>query len=156
MLYFAYGSNMDLSQMRERCPSAHFVCIAKLKDHRLAFTRKSEKRGCGVADDIPEQGRDVWGVVYEIDQRDLRRLDKCEGFIPGRRREDNAYVSEERHVYSDGNEDASLVALVYFAIQQNNPPHPNAEYKQLIVDGARYWHLPMPYIEELELIEIAT
>ena len=109
-----------------------------------------------MADVIPEQGRDVWGVVYEIDQRDLRRLDKCEGFIPGRRREDNAYVSEERHVYSDGNEDASLVALVYFAIQQNNPPHPNAEYKQLIVDGARYWHLPMPYIEELELIEIAT
>ena len=49
MLYFAYGSNMEWKQMRERCPSAMFVCIAKLKDRRLAFTRKSKDRGCGVA-----------------------------------------------------------------------------------------------------------
>jgi gamma-glutamylcyclotransferase (GGCT)/AIG2-like uncharacterized protein YtfP len=155
MLYFAYGSNMEWSQMRERCPSARFVCIAKLKCHRLAFTRKSEKRGCGVADFIPEQGLDVWGIVYEIDERELGRLDKCEGFVPGRRREDNAYFREERHVYRDGNDDAPLVALVYFAIRQNNPPRPNTEYKRLIVDGARYWHLPEDYIRELEQIEVA-
>jgi len=155
MLYFAYGSNMDWSQMRERCPSARFVCVAKLKDHRLAFTRKSEKRGCGVSDVIPDLGHDVWGIVYEIDLRDLGRLDKCEGFVPGRPREENAYFREERHVYRDGNDDAPLVALVYFAIQQNNPPQPNAEYKRLIVDGARNWHLPEDYIRELEQIEAA-
>jgi gamma-glutamylcyclotransferase len=98
MLYFAYGSNMDWSQMRERCPSARFFCVAKLKKDTLAFTRRSEKRGCGVSDVIPNQARDVWGVVYGIDARDLSRLDKCEGFVPGRRREDNAYFREERRV----------------------------------------------------------
>jgi gamma-glutamylcyclotransferase (GGCT)/AIG2-like uncharacterized protein YtfP len=154
MLYFAYGSNMDWSQMRERCPTAQFVCVAKLKDHHLAFTRKSEKRGCGVSDVIPERGHDVWGVVYEIDERDLGRLDKCEGFVPGRRQEDNAYFREERRVYRDGNEDDPLLVSVYFAIQQPNPPLPNDNYKRLIVGGARYWHLPDAYIQELERIEV--
>jgi hypothetical protein len=154
MLYFAYGSNMDLSQMRERRPSVRFVCVAKLKDHRLAFTRRSKKRGCGVSDVIPNPDHDVWGVVYEIDERDFGRLDTCEGFVPGRPRKENAYFREERHVYRDGNDDAPLLPLVYFAIKQNNPPRPNAECKGLIVDGARYWHLPEDYIRELEEIEV--
>ena len=50
MLYFAYGSNLDWAQMKSRCPSATFVDRAKLKDHRLAFTRKSKDRDCGAAD----------------------------------------------------------------------------------------------------------
>ncbi len=154
MLYFAYGSNMDWGQMRERCPSARFACVAKLKDHRLAFTRKSEKRGCGVSDVIPDPGRDVWGVVYEIDEHDLGRLDKYEGFVPGRRREDNAYFREERHVGRDGNESDPLAVWVYFAIPQPNPPLPNEEYKRLIVEGARFWHLPEDYISQLEQIEV--
>jgi len=156
MLYFAYGSNLDWSQMRERCPSARFVSVAKLKDHRLAFTRKSVERRCGVSDVIPDRGLNVWGVVYEIDEPDLVRLDKCEGFVPGRGREENSYFREERYVYRDGNDDAPLLALVYFAIPQNNPPRPNAEYKRLIVDGARHWHLPVDYILELEQIEVVA
>jgi gamma-glutamylcyclotransferase len=44
-LTFAYGSNLDCTQMRERCPSTRFVCIAALKDYRLAFTRHSRGRG---------------------------------------------------------------------------------------------------------------
>src|SRR5207247_4630457 len=33
-LYFAYDSNMDWAQMKERCPFAKFVCRAKLPSHR--------------------------------------------------------------------------------------------------------------------------
>ena len=65
MLYFAYGSMMDLGEMRGRCTSAKFVAVAKLPDHSLQFTRRSIKRGCGVADVVPEPGRDVWGVVLK-------------------------------------------------------------------------------------------
>jgi hypothetical protein len=36
MQYFVCGSNMDWLQMREHCPSAHFVGIALLPDHKLA------------------------------------------------------------------------------------------------------------------------
>ena len=152
MFYFAYGSNMDFSQMRERCPSARFVCVAKLKDHRLAFTRKSEKRKCGVSDVIQQEGSDVWGVVYEIDERDIGLLDQTEGFRPGRT--ENDYVREERQVFAEGDNKKPLLVSVYFAIKEDNPPKPNIKYKQLIVNGAKYWHLPDAYIQELERIEV--
>ncbi len=155
MLYFAYGSNMDWSQMRKRCPSVCFVCVAKLKDYRLAFTRKSIKRDCGVADVVPAPGHDVWGVVYEIEERDTGRLNKCEGFDPGRPHEKNAYVREDRHVYVDENEEKPLAVQVYFAIRQSNPPLPNEEYKSLIVGGAKHWYIPEEYIKALEQIEVA-
>jgi len=56
MLNFAYGSNMNWNQMRERCPSSRFVGIAVLRDHKLAFTRESVNHGCGVADVVAEDG----------------------------------------------------------------------------------------------------
>jgi len=34
MLYFAYGSNLDPVQMGERCPGAHVVGLAALREHR--------------------------------------------------------------------------------------------------------------------------
>lgn len=154
MLYIAYGSNMDWSQMRERCPSTRFVAAAKLKDHRLDFIRESTARDCGVADAVPERGHEVWGVVYEIDERDLGQLDRSEGFAPGRKR--NAYVREARHVYADGDEENPIAAFVYFAVRQARPPLPGAEYKQLIVEGAKFWHLPEEYVQKLEKIETAS
>src|SRR5260370_28717436 len=82
MLYFAYGSNMDWDQMKTRCPSACFVGVAVLRDHRLAFTRRSKKRACGVADAVPEEGAAVWGAVFEIADVDIGRLDDTEGYRP--------------------------------------------------------------------------
>ena len=84
MLYFAYGSNMDCAQIRTRCPSASFIGIAKLPNHKIAFTRKSTRRGCGVADVVRQDGAGVWGVVYEITDSDLAQLDKDEGYREGR------------------------------------------------------------------------
>ena len=100
MLYFAYGSNMDLRQMRRRCPSYRFVSIAKLEDHKLAFTRRSPRRRCGVADVIPSPGEEVWGVLYNIKtRRDVLALDRAEGYKAGRKRV-NGYDRELRKVWS--------------------------------------------------------
>lgn len=156
MLYFAYGSNMDWNQMRERCTSSQFVGVALLKDHQLAFTRYSDSRKCGVADAVHEEGTEVWGIVYKILDTEIAMLDKCEGFQPGREQHKNAYVREERHVWRDGDREEPLLVHVYFANQQKDPPPPNAAYKKLIVDGARYWHLPAHYIDQLERTETAN
>lgn len=137
--------------MRERCPSAMFVCIAKLKDYRLAFTRTSIKRGCGVADVVIKSGSDVWGVVFQIDERDIGNLDAKEGYVPGR--SGNAYTRMECHVYEDGDEQKSIAAMMYTVTdKQGNVPLPNAEYKRQLVEGAIYWHLPSEYLQRLEAI----
>jgi gamma-glutamylcyclotransferase (GGCT)/AIG2-like uncharacterized protein YtfP len=154
MIYFAYGSNMNWHQMQSRCPTARFVGIALLADHKLAFTRKSTKRGCGVCDVVPERGREVWGVVYEISDMDVGQLDTSEGYRPGRDR--NSYWRRECLVFLDGDERRPLTVSAYFGEPQPSPPLPNAEYKHLIVSGARHWHLPEKYVEELESIEVGA
>ena len=35
--YIAYGSNLNIAQMDERCPGAQPVCTAKLEDYELVF-----------------------------------------------------------------------------------------------------------------------
>ena len=155
MLYFAYGSNLDWNPMRGRCPSARFVCKAKLSDHRLAFTRKSKDRGCGVADVLQAHGHEVWGVVYQIDECDVGQLDKSEGFRPRQSLEENAYLRTECHVFAEGDKEKPLLVSIYIANKQDNPPLPSDEYKRQIVEGAKYWHLSGEYIKELEKIAVA-
>lgn len=155
MLYFAYGSNMDAGQMRQRCPSAQFVAIAKLPDHRLAFTRHAKDRDCGTCDGVPEPGQNIWGVVFDLSESDLRRLDESEGYQPGRQLGANCYVREQRQVCRDGKGDEPLLVWLYFANRQPNPPLPNAAYKKQLVEGAKFWRLPQEYQVQLARIQTA-
>ncbi|HWH91898.1 MAG TPA: gamma-glutamylcyclotransferase family protein [Candidatus Binatia bacterium] len=153
MLYFAYGSNMDWAQMKERCPSAKFVCRAKLPSHRLAFTRMSVSRGCGVADIWRDEKNDVWGVIYELVENELETLDKDEAFRPGRPDDQNDYTRENCYVWHEGDAKRPLIVAIYRGHPQPNPPLPDCDYKNLIVAGARHWQLPADYIQELESIQ---
>jgi gamma-glutamylcyclotransferase len=153
MLYFAYGSNMDAEQMKERCPSAKFVCRAKLPSHRLAFTRMSIIRRCGVADILRDETNDVWGVVYELVESELENLDNDEAFRLGRPDDQNDYTRENCYVWHEGDANRPLLVAIYRGHPQPDPPLPNCDYKNLIVAGARHWQLPGYYIQELESIQ---
>lgn len=153
MLYFAYGSNMDWEQMRQRCESAGFLHRVTLPDRQIAFTRKSVNRGCGVADVVRAAGRRAWGVVYDIAETDAGKLDACEGYQPGRTW--NAYWRRECTVFIDDDAQSPLVCSSYFATPQPEPPLPNRAYVRHLLDGARYWGLPAEYIGQLEAIATA-
>jgi gamma-glutamylcyclotransferase (GGCT)/AIG2-like uncharacterized protein YtfP len=155
MLYFAYGSNLDSAQMRQRCPSARFVAVAKLPDHQLAFTRYAKDRGCGTCDGVPEAGQDIWGVVFDISEADLRRLDESEGYQPRRPLKENAYLREQREVLRDGKKDEPVQVWLYFANREPNPPLPNAAYMKQLVEGAKFWGLPEEYQARLKRIQTA-
>lgn len=77
--YFAYGSNMDEQQMKERCPSAVLIGPSTLADYRLAFTIFSPKRLCGCADIVANKGETVYGLLYELSRADVDALDAFEG-----------------------------------------------------------------------------
>jgi len=153
MLYFAYGSNMHSAQMKQRCPSATFVCRAKVPSHRLAFTLTSLERGCGVADVVRDDTKDVWGVIYELPENELKELDKDESFRPGRPDDQNEYTREKHYVWAEGDTNRPLLVSLYRGHPQLDQPLPSCEYKKLIVEGARHWHLPADYIRELESIQ---
>jgi gamma-glutamylcyclotransferase len=152
MLCFAYGSNMDCSQMRERCPSASFFCVAKLNGYRLAFSRRSVKRGCGVADVLRSDDAQahVWGVVYAITSpEDIERLDRLEGVHSG------AYVRKDSETVYPRDTKQPLTVSIYVANAEPSPPLPSTEYKNLILGGATFWKLPEDYIASLEQIKTA-
>lgn len=159
MLYFAYGSNMLFDQMRERCPSAAYVCVAGLDGYRLAFTRKasgasSPWRGFGVADIVVHEGERVWGAVFEIDERDIGALDRSEGCRPGR--ETNAYRRVEVQIARDAESENPLLAQTYVVCTREEPnPVPHRDYVARIVAGAKSWNLPADYLQALERIEVS-
>ena len=107
MLYFAYGSNLDWKRMKERCSSAEFFCKASLPDYRIEFTRKSNLLNCGVADIIWDEDNKVYGVVYKIDEVDLGKLDKHEGYVP--QRDNNAYKRIEIMVFEEDNKEKPII-----------------------------------------------
>ncbi len=78
MKYFAYGSNMDKTQMKERCPGSVLLGKAVLDGYKIAFTIFSPKRNCGCADIVEAAREEVWGLLYEVSASDLKSLDKAE------------------------------------------------------------------------------
>lgn len=78
-LYFAYGSNLDLGQMRARCRSATPLGPATLPGVRLVFAGHSPTRGGGVATVERDADAQVQGLLYTLTEADLAALDRCEG-----------------------------------------------------------------------------
>lgn len=75
--YIAYGSNLNVEQMRARCPDARIIGTSVLKDYRLLF--KGSKTGSYLTVE-PEQGYEVPVAVWSVSEEDERRLDIYEGF----------------------------------------------------------------------------
>lgn len=73
LLYFAYGSNMNVNQMAFHCPDAEPVDTLRLMNYRLAF--RDNGSGTGVATILPERGSYVDGILWRISAEDERHLD---------------------------------------------------------------------------------
>lgn len=75
--YFAYGSNMSLKQMAERCPSSLFMGKGRIDGFRWQINQR------GVANIVECEGEYVEGLIYQIDAKDKRQLDRNEGVSLG-------------------------------------------------------------------------
>ena len=75
MLYFAYGSNLNIFQMKRRCKDSKFLKKIKLKDFRLTFRSKYR-----AADIEPKKNSIVPGALFEISKSDEKRLDLYEDY----------------------------------------------------------------------------
>ena len=75
MLYFAYGSNLNIFQMKRRCKDSKFLKKIKLKDFRLTFRSKYR-----AADIEPKKNSIVPGALFEISKSDEKKLDLYEDY----------------------------------------------------------------------------
>lgn len=145
--YFAYGSNLSEARLHENCPSARLEAIARLPGYRLAFTRRSERWGGGVADIRPDSAGEVWGVAWRIDAADGDALDRQEGAHASPPR----YRRTEVTVTTPGGE--VLDCLAYQVVEpQAEHIAPSAAYLETMLRGARAAGLPEAYVARIEAI----
>lgn len=143
-LYFAYGSNMLTERLiaAKRCPSARPLAAAYVDGYALEFSKKSSKDGSGKATLIPYDDRRQYGVLFEIDDRELDQLDHEEGVGKGYDRHDRFAV-----IRADTGE--TVPAKTYLATKPRPDLRPFDWYLALIVAGARQHGLPQDQIERL-------
>ncbi len=76
-LYIAYGSNLNLNQMKHRCPTARVIGTSELKDYGLVFRGS---RHNAVATVEPCRGSTVPVLLWSIKPDDEKALDRYEGY----------------------------------------------------------------------------
>lgn len=143
-LYFAYGSNLAVEQMYTRCPSARVVSVGCLREFRLDFTRYSSGWGGGVADVLPDKNCEVWGLVFEVSEAELKTLDTFEG-VP------TAYIRFEVCIYTT---EGNLPKVWVYAVREKQPfTPPTTQYMRIIKHAAMKWQFPTSYCDLLDRFE---
>lgn len=72
-LYFAYGSNLNVAQMAQRCPSSIFIGKGTLPGYRWFINER------GVANIAESPSDYVEGLLFAISEEDEQTLDRNEG-----------------------------------------------------------------------------
>ena len=143
--YFAYGSNMLLQRLRERCKSARIICVASVSGYQLAFSKKS-KDGSGKATIVAESDARVYGVVFDISSEDATELDRIEGLGKGYERIELIAFTHQ--------EGPPITVIAYIAHEGflDSTLRPYDWYRDLIVKGAKQHNLPDDYVTMLHAI----
>lgn len=144
MLYFAFGSNLSVAQMRVRCPGSEPAGPALLRGRDLGFSYRSQNFPPGGAADVVEsEDGGVWGALYRLTAPDLEALDRFEFVGDGGYRRITVEVEQE---------DERLPALCYEVVDRLGfELAPIPEYRRLMIEGAREHGLPQVWIDSLEV-----
>lgn len=132
MIYIAYGSNMDIYRMLNRCPNAELVGKGVLNNWRLMF--KTSLTGA-YATIERQKGYKVPVLLWDIDEVDEHSLDRYEGcpryyykkrirlsdttaFVPGEKisKVGIVYIMHEDHIFNLPT--MQYYKLIYNAYQQ--------------------------------------
>ncbi|MCM1226009.1 MAG: gamma-glutamylcyclotransferase [Clostridium sp.] len=124
--YLAYGSNLNVRQMKYRCPDAKPVGTAFIKGYELLF--KGSKTGSYLTIEKAEKS-DVPVAVWEVSEDDELRLDAYEGFP------DFYYKTEMKAQISETGK--TVTAFVYIMHENRKIGIPSSSYVRTCVKGYR-------------------
>ena len=155
-LYFAYGSNLSLYQMRTRCPTSSYYGLGILPGWRWIISKRGYANVVRVSDDEKSkggvEGECVWGMLYTLEPADERLLDRAEG-VP------YSYEKEVLDIHLVSSADGSQVrlevkvqALVYVDYKRTTPSTSKEEYITRMNRGIRNAvekGMDMEYVEKV-------
>lgn len=129
--YFAYGSNMNVDQMADRCPGATVIGVGVLRDHRFVINRR------GVATVVRSAGDEVHGVLWRVGAEHRETLDRLEGHHEDGRYDRLTMVVEVR---------GETVECELYVDPDSAGGPPRDGYLDLVVTGADHHDLPDWYV----------
>jgi gamma-glutamylcyclotransferase len=167
-VYFGYGSNLWLQQMRTRCPSSPYIGIARLDNYRWIINDRGYANVVEISSSTatspdtntstsPPTSDVVYGLVYTLTPTDESRLDVNEG-VP------IAYTKEilpcsfwsssssSRVDVSKPPTDSNKKMLVYIDRKRTAPDEPKEEYVYRMnkgIDDALAMGVPKKYVDEV-------
>lgn len=124
IFYIAYGSNLNLKQMANRCPNAEPLYGMMLPNFRLVFR--------GVADISEDPDMKAPVGVFKITEKCEKALDRYEGFP---------------RLYSKVHFDMKGDLLMAYVMNQHDIRPPSKGYYKGIEQGYRDFSLDLAYLE---------
>ena len=123
LLYVAYGSNLNLAQMKRRCPMAEVYGAGRIQNYRLAFKTMGTYAYATIE---PCAGENVPVAVWRLGRRDEASLDRYEGYPIH-------YVKRTVEVVL---EDGAVVeGMVYVMNDMSSYALPTLGYLECILEG---------------------
>lgn len=135
-LYIAYGSNLNLKQMKYRCPTAKFVGKGVVKNYELQFKGMPH---CSYATIAPCIGKSVPVALWELQPRDEKLLDRYEGYP-------SHYFKQELPVKL--NNGSEITAMVYIMNLKQQFGLPSASYYDTVSQGYKDCGFDMKVLNE--------
>ena len=131
--YLAYGSNLNVEQMKQRCHDAKPIGKAWIHGYQLLF--KGSKTGSYLTIEKAEKSK-VPVAVWEVSEADERRLDLYEG-CP------NFYYKIEMEVTVNRRK---IKAFVYIMHEDRPLGIPSSHYVRTCVQGYRDFGFNLKYL----------
>ena len=123
-LYTAYGSNLNLSQMAMRCPTAKLVGIGTIQDYELQFKGRPQGAFATIA---PKEGAMVPVAVWALEPKDEQALDWYEGYP-------SHYFKQDIRVQMS---EVEIQAMVYIMDLKQEFGLPSLQYYQTVREGMK-------------------
>lgn len=136
--YLAYGSNLNIQQMKRRCSTARIIGTTEIQGHELLF--KGSKSGAYLTIEQNPKGC-VPAAVWETTAADEAALDRYEGFPSFYYKKEMELPVKELH----SGETKRLTVYVYIMHEEREIGIPSYPYLKTCLDGYRDFGLPEAY-----------
>ena len=137
--YLAYGSNLNIRQMRYRCPTAKPIGITAIPNYELLY--KGSKTGSYLTIE-KKKGSLVPIAGWEVTAADEKRLDAYEGYP-------NFYYKKEMKlpVRLANGKTKKLTAFIYIMHEERELGCPSLAYIRTCKEGYRNFGFDQKYLE---------
>ena len=132
--YLAYGSNLNIEKMLNRCPNSKPIFKTFLNNYRLVYKGPKKNRSYLTIEEC--EGAKVPIVIYEIDNISELKLDSYENYP-------TLYYKKYINLEIDNK---VINALVYIMNDNFDYNLPSFEYIEICKEGYKYFNIDTIYL----------